>query len=208
MTYVRTAKWKRMNPSSPWNDVKLCARLESLYSRSGADYKSAEEIANILNTEFKTAFTRSAIIGRAGQQGLKEKYPRSTAKPGPKRGATSRRASPAPRERATDSSAGAFMRKVQRDGLAPPMPKVAVVTPSVDEPPRAGTPLMEAEDHNCRWPFPDNEGRSMCCGRLKEKRASYCVEHGNIGRQAIRPPSSVPTNSYGRRVMGGLNKFR
>jgi GcrA cell cycle regulator len=144
-------------------------------------------IAAAINAKFKTAYSRSAVIGRANRMGLASPNPPSAPsrpKPqakGPRPDKTRKPASPRPRPRPS---------KPVFETVA--MPKLRSV--AVD--PRHLS-LMEIERGDCRYPYGgDAEGEAITfCGHPRRPGSSYCTAHFHLARgpgtQAERNAVSV-----------------
>lgn len=131
---------------------------------------SFAEAACALNEKFGTAFTRSAVIGRAKRMKLAvrarpEAGPRFTPPPQTK----------APQLQSREGAAGA-------PGPAPP-PSEPVKLRCVGIQPRLVS-LAELADSDCRYPYGgDKEGEAITfCGHPRFRGTSYCVPHFHLTR--------------------------
>jgi len=149
------------------------------YLAKGMSYS---EIADAINAKFKTAYSRSAAIGRATRMGLggpaREDRPRPplSAKPPLLR---------ILRERNT----ARFMR---------PMPILerteTVKLRSVEIDPRHLS-LVELERGDCRYPYGgDTDGETITfCGHPRREGSSYCAPHFHL----TRGPGTAPERAAG-----------
>jgi GcrA cell cycle regulator len=148
---------KRTNQSnSPWTD-KIWTRALALW----ADGLSASKVSQALNQEFRTVFTRNAVIGKLMREGA------------PKRARQPRDARPKKERRA--NTFGHFKR-----GKGNQAPALHLLDAGYDIaiPVEQRKQLVDLRRRDCRW-FVGNPGEpnSFFCGAVKQKGSSYCPQH-------------------------------
>jgi GcrA cell cycle regulator len=164
------------NATKAWDDERDAALRWGLSERM-----TFTEIAAFLNKRFGTAFTRSAIGGRAWRLGIKSLNPAKVRR-GTKqeRTAARERASQA-RRKPTDAPIRqrvAHMPQFHRDNLSGL--RCAEIDP-------LNIALVDLAPHHCRWPvggWPDAAPVTFC-GQVKcSEHESYCHAHWqlSIGR--------------------------
>jgi GcrA cell cycle regulator len=133
---------------------------------------SYSEIADAINAKFKTAYSRSAAIGRAKRMGLAgPDRPEDRPKP-------PLRAEPPLLRKLRDRYAAEFTR---------PMPiferAETVKLRCVEIDPRRLS-LLELERGDCRYPYGgDEEGEAIAfCGHPRRVGSSYCAPHFHLTR--------------------------
>ena len=145
-----------MAPSStPWSDDKL-EELKRLW----AEGYSATDIA----LELGAPFTRCSVLGKLGRMGLQRHKPRQALRP--------------------------KEQKVRRRAVfiapqAPPQPPQAPQPeePALLPPKSRKLPLMQLEEHHCRWP---TEGPPFkFCGARRRGSGPYCPYH--MGKAFNKP---------------------
>jgi GcrA cell cycle regulator len=143
---------------------------------------SFSEIADAINARFKTAYSRSATIGRARRMGLS-----SPARPGdslnhwPGRPPKAKAPRPRPpRQRHIPE----FMRPmpVSERAKAPALRCVEIVPRHLS--------LVDLEPGDCRYPHGgDEEGEAITfCGHKRQEGSSYCTPHFHLTRRPGAPP--------------------
>ena len=149
------------------------------YLAKGMSYS---EIADAINTKFKTAFSRSAAIGRAKRMGLS----------GPDRSGDSLQHLPRrpPKARASrldkprERHVPEFMRPmpVFEPTEAPKLRCVEIVPRHLS--------LVDLEPGDCRYPYGgDEEGEAISfCGHPRREGSSYCAPHFHLTRGPGAPP--------------------
>ena len=150
------------------------------YLAKGMSYS---EIAEAINTRFKTAYSRSAAIGRANRMGLAgpdraKDLPKDLPKHLPKHWPAPPKA-PQPRPRKSrERHVPEFIR---------PMPTFertdTVKLRCVEIDPRHVS-LTDLRTDNCRYPYGgDEEGEAITfCGHPRRPRSSYCAPHFHLTR--------------------------
>jgi GcrA cell cycle regulator len=133
---------------------------------------SYSEIADAINAKFKTAYSRSAALGRAKRMGLAgPDRPEAWSKPPV-------RAKPPLLRKLRDRYAAEFIR---------PMPiferTETVKLRCVEIDPRRLS-LIELERGDCRYPYGgDEEGEAITfCGHPRRAGSSYCAPHFHLTR--------------------------
>jgi GcrA cell cycle regulator len=148
------------NPTEMWPD-EIAARAVELYLDKNAG--SYQVIAETLNTQFGTQFTRCAVIGKINRLGLSNRRPPAD-RPVRSREVTKR----APRER----------QRAER--LArPPMESVETVKLRCVEITPLHLSLLELDHGLCKYPYGgDAEGEAISfCGHPSIKSRPYCMPH-------------------------------
>jgi GcrA cell cycle regulator len=148
---------------------------------------SYSQVAKALNARFATAYTRSAVLGRAKRMGLADIDQTRAQKPMLER---------ILRERAAQArSSGADLSDTRSAGqiLSEFCPlKLARVKPvslrCVDVSPRH-LPLVELERNDCRYPYGGEEDGSgiTFCGHPRRDGSSYCTPHFHLTRNPDVP---------------------
>lgn len=144
-----------------WADPAKIALLKQCWA--GED--SASKIAAVLGT------TRNAVIGKVNRLGL-EKRGRSRSRPRP---------IIKPRRNRSGFKFG--------PGRTPLPPKQvpAWASASIDIE-CIGLPLVELEQHHCRWPLHEPDEPALFCGAVRFANQPYCAGHC---RMAYRPLKEV-----------------
>ncbi|WP_291684050.1 GcrA family cell cycle regulator [Bradyrhizobium sp.] len=156
---------------SSW-DAKHSAALRE-YLTSGMSYS---EIADALNTKFGTAYSRSAVIGRAKRLGY----------PGPDRSTDSLQRWPK-RPRKARASRLQQPRERHVPEFMRPMPVFERTETAklrcVEVAPRHLS-LFDLEPGDCRYPYGgDEEGEAITfCGHPQREGLSYCAPHFHLTR--------------------------
>ncbi|MGJ5149837.1 GcrA family cell cycle regulator [Bradyrhizobium sp. HKCCYLR1023] len=126
---------------------------------------SFAEAAQAINAEFRTSYTRNALIGKAGRLGLCEK--RGDRVAAAKLAKPMRRALP----------------RLTHDRPAPSAP-AAARAPLACEPLPAieadGLKLIDLPHDRCRYPDGEGAGIRFRCGGRKHPGFSYCRDHLDI----------------------------
>lgn len=125
-------------------------------TRLRAEGYSSSQIATELWREFRTTYSRNAVIGRASRLGLVCRKP-----------AAAPRMPPAPRKPRD--------KIVSRVSLPPQEP---ATLRCVEIDPRHLS-LIELESNDCRWPYGD--GPFTFCGHPKFQDGPYCGAHYHLG---------------------------
>ena len=139
---------------------------------------SFSEIAKAINSQFKTAYSRNAAIGRAKRMGLA----------GADRPKTPLRAKPPRLE---------IIKKRRSAGSGPsgfhwPKPVFEATATAklrcVEIEPRHLS-LVELERGDCRYPYGgDEEGEAITfCGHPRRTGSSYCAPHFHLSRNPVTP---------------------
>jgi GcrA cell cycle regulator len=147
---------------------------------------SFSEIAEAINARFNTAYSRSAVLGRAKRIGLaRAERPgdRSQRRPGARL--------PGPSQR----------RECHAATLPWPTPVIEPVKPvklrCVEIEPRHVS-LLALEPDDCRYPYGgDEEGEAITfCGHPRREDSSYCKAHFHLTRgPAAAPERAISTAS-------------
>jgi GcrA cell cycle regulator len=148
--------------------------IESLRSHLAAGL-SGSQAATEVNSEFGTAFSRCAAIGKANRANI----PMVKRKSGPK-----------PKPKTTKP------KRIRRPDVPHSKPKPAHVpfTPRPD--PRPGlVPLLDLAADGCRWPSGDGADMRFC-NRPQFAGFPYCGEHVGLAYQPSRPSSSSTKPSF------------
>lgn len=122
---------------------------------------SASQAAGALNEEFRTAYSRNAVISKIKREGIRMSPGNGGGRLGPKGGPSQRKprvkTGPAPRRKAAS---------------APKAPAVPF-TPRPD--PRPGqVPLLELAADGCKWPSGDP---ALFCNEAQHPGFPYCADH-------------------------------
>lgn len=120
------------------------------------EHFTAAEIAPQINREFKTGYSRNAVIGRLHRLGLTT----LTIGNGPKKIRAPREYQPRPRR-----------------AITPKFSPEEVILRCVEIVPR-NLSLIELEPNDCRYPYGD--GPFMFCGHPKMEGSSYCFPHFHL----------------------------
>lgn len=150
----------RTDGSDAWTGQRG-PRLKTLYDR--ADAPSYQVIAEELNAEFGTAFTRCAISARISREGFANRNLLGL-------------------ERAVKPrKIVAAVKRPRRAPTAAPAP-VLVVVPLC--PVRPGIKITDLEPGECRWPVSGGaDGESYgFCGHCQHGSSSYCFSHFSLSR--------------------------
>jgi hypothetical protein len=159
-------------------------RLTSLYEST--DAPSYQVIANLINLEFGTSFSRNAICGKVNRLKLSGRNlpaNRETIDKGP-------RPPRAPRRSRARQRYDAGSKRLLTIFDAVDMPELRVVHM---EPRAPGLTVTDLERNDCRWPVSSDDALHFFCGHPQHvrigadgmaKTASYCRHHHlvSIGR--------------------------
>jgi len=132
---------------------------------------SFAEIADAINAKFKTAYSRSAAIGRAKRMGIASP---DRAKDLPRHWPAAPKAPPSqPRK----------LRERHAPELIRPMPMFERKLRCVEIDPRHVS-LTDLEPGDCRYPYGgDEEGEPITfCGHPRRQGSSYCAPHFHLTR--------------------------
>lgn len=161
-------------PSHEWTDGEV-ERLRELW----AEGLSAGQIAA------KMGMSRNAILGKRFRLSLPKRADANVARM--KREARERkdrerrdRRNKEMREKRAAAAAG--RRKPNPEGLpykADPRPLRVSAWVAIDN--REPIPLLQLNDHTCKWPI-DHEGRTLFCGAHSETGTPYCDHHRALAR--------------------------
>lgn len=167
---------------SDWDKEGINERMREVLS-SGYSFA---HVARVLNEEFGTTFTRSAIIGRAHRNGVYVKLDGRKKQGRP------------PRPRGTDGAmARAIIGKSVRQEPEP-LPE-----PPIDDndiPIEQRKTLLELTSQTCRWPV--GEGADLFfCGALPMPHQPYCGPHC---KRAFGRPNHISEDERERRHFHGL----
>ena len=147
--------------NSSWDIPGVAARLFELHALKGTDYLSFSQIAEVINREFGTRFTRNAVVGRVHRLDLPGRPTGSFRKP-----------KPAPRPK---------MVKVR--------PRVDAPTPP-PEPRRseAGLTIYQLGWGDCRWILEpvDAWPPYTYCGAETAEGKSYCPVHHDVTHHKVK----------------------
>jgi GcrA cell cycle regulator len=158
---------------SPWTDAVI-ARLKELYL--GDAQPPYQAIAETLNAEFGTAFTRNAMTGRVnrlklanrkcsdGELAVVPRMPRAKKSP---------RVSQ-PRQRYDSGS-----RRILTIFAAVDAPELRLLPL---EPRAPGLSIIDLEKNDCRWPVSSEEEQHFFCGHPQHAGSSYCFSHSSIAK--------------------------
>lgn len=142
-----------------WTD-EIVVRFKELASQRF----SATEISQKLNAEFKTNFTRNAVLGKAHRAKPKIKI-HSEVKQSKKR----RRKPSLPLTKKVSE-------KIFNQLVPPPIDDEPIVITLATE--SGGIDIMALKEHSCRWIISGESKKPVrYCGRNKMKHSSYCEEH-------------------------------
>jgi len=137
---------------------------------------SYAEIANAINAKFKTAYSRSAAIGRANRMGIAGPDRRNNL---PKHwpAAPPKVRQPQPRK-SRERSAPEFMRPV------PIFERTETVKLRCVEIDPRHVSLTDLEPDDCRYPYGgEEEGEAITfCGHPRRQGSSYCAPHFHLTR--------------------------
>jgi GcrA cell cycle regulator len=165
----------------PWSELAM-VRLREL-----ADQKSCSEIARVLNREFRTAFTRNAVIGKLARMGINKAKRTDIVQPH------------VPRNRKGNGT-GTKAKNLTRilaiaagsdlgDAGLPPEPQIAEIDPA-----HACT-LHGLTNMTCRWPHGDPQTAEFhYCGTPDADLAAgrpYCRAHARVARGVPYPRAKV-----------------
>ena len=146
---------------SPWTD-EITLRLKALFLTGN----SGSETAEALNREFKTTFTRNAVIGRAHRLGITGTHKVMNREP---------KAPKPPKDRLV----------VVKRNVAPIAP---IEPPPVCEP----VGFMDLEPHHCRWTMGKGpDGLATFCGARHKLGSSFCGFHHRIAWHPAPKPQKV-----------------
>lgn len=138
---------------------------------------SYAEAANALNARFRTAYSRSAALGRARRMGLAE-----TKRPRP---------SPVLEEAGFQQVLGPRIDEFGPLGFLgrPAFKRLEAVRLRCVEVRPRHLELVELEKGDCRYPYGgDEEGEAVTfCGRRRRKGSSYCTPHFHLTRDPGLP---------------------
>ncbi|MFM7010636.1 MAG: GcrA family cell cycle regulator [Betaproteobacteria bacterium] len=156
MTDKKLTPSQYVRGSSDWHkNPDADETLRALYK----DGLSNSVIAGVLNKKFGTAFTRSAVIGRATRLGITHAKPGNRAKK-PQRPRTKR-------ERVT------FGTPKSTEAVAPAPFIVRTDIP----PPEARKSLVELREMDCRWPVGDPLSKGFgFCAQERVPGKPYCPD--------------------------------
>ena len=157
------------NPAvSPWDTPGITQRLRELHRLKGEAELSMTEIAEQLNREFKTEFTRNSIIGRCHRLELTKRPAVFNVHHSKKRA----------------EKMIPINRRVRVD--APIVPEMPVV-----EDTSAGITIMQLRSTTCRWPLGAVEDKPpyLYCGKPAQIECPYCRTH--MERSRGRMPARV-----------------
>ena len=160
------------------------SRMLREYHSRGMSYS---QIAQALNARFATAYTRSAVLGRAKRMGLADIEQTQAQKPMLER---------ILRERAAQARySGANLSDTRPAGQILsefcPLKRVRgkpVKLRCVDVSPRY-LPLVDLERNDCRYPYGgDGDGSAIAfCGHPRREGSSYCTPHFHLTRNPAVP---------------------
>jgi GcrA cell cycle regulator len=135
-----------------------------------ADGLSGAQIADELNTRFRTTYTRNAVIGKAHRKGLVTRgvsRRKTTNPPGFREKTAAALAAPAPKPY-----------RVPRP--VPPLEQRKLACAAIV--PKRLT-LEQLESSHCRWPYGD--GPFTFCGHPRTELLPYCLDHWHLSRGGI-----------------------
>lgn len=134
---------------------------------------SASMAAAEINSEFRTAFTRCSVIGKARRSNMTLTAPKVAAVRRPK----------LPRKPRTtpDQRPDIAVRKVATGPKKPPEPYVPIETNI----PPGTTPLLELDLDGCKWATGD--GPFVFCNRPVAEGLPYCPGHAALAYRAPEP---------------------
>lgn len=160
------------------SDLKWAPEHDEALKKLRVDGYSSSQIARMLNDEFRTRYTRNAVIGRAKRLGLCE----AKARTGPKLIKRAREARPALRLVKARNEAiqadSAFDAEYVETGADEIADLEIPVCPN-------RVSLLSANSDQCRWPAADDGSATMVCGD-PVRVGSYCLRHARI---SIRRPT-------------------
>jgi GcrA cell cycle regulator len=139
---------------------------------------SFSEIADAINTKFKTAYSRNAAIGRAKRLGL-------GGPAGPQRSPRVR-----PRLERLREVRPAESRRSELHWPKPALEKTEPIKLRCVEVEPRHLSLIELERGDCRYPYGgDSEGEAITfCGHPRRPGSSYCTPHFHLSRNPDLPP--------------------
>jgi GcrA cell cycle regulator len=150
------------NCNNPWHKADLNQRLTELHALTGKEALSMRQITARLNAEFKTEFTRNAIIGRSRRLGL-------PARPQP----IPTRSYPTKQIVLVGHSS------------YPPIVPIEARRPTR----RDSLNILQLRDGDCHWPLGEMDDRPpfQYCGKPALFGFPYCLEHHRIAHHGVRP---------------------
>lgn len=155
-----------------WSE-KMVARLRALHI---ADQHTVRQIASVLNREFGSRLTHSAVIGKLHRSGIMKEHP--TRRPG--RPSLSDAKRPKPIVVRTEANLGACKKSTK-----------ATTPPKFDDEKSAtAVRLIDANDNQCRWPVSGSGSSLMVCG-AKIAHGAYCEKHSHANGDPERRPRKV-----------------
>lgn len=147
---------------------------------------SASQIAKLLNQEFRTTFSRSAVIGKLHRLGLTQEKPaRPTRLDMPITPPKPRAAKPAPAPRPTP-------RPVPRPEPVRAEPADLTVIPATAK------HWIERKPCQCAWPVAGQGYETLSCCAPTQPGSSYCAPHYAAGR--MPPKANMTAQSLIRSV--------
>jgi GcrA cell cycle regulator len=158
------------NATKSWDDERDAALKACL-----ADKMTFEQTAADLNHRFGTAFTRSAIGGRAMRLNLRSLNP-ACVRPG------------APLTRTEQLAKKAAAARVRRGGQAEKviaMPRIVPPDPWLSQPLRCdevvpmNVTLLDLDLNGCRWPYGQGVATTFC-NHLQQWGSAYCPHHREL----------------------------
>ncbi len=141
---------------------------------------SAAEAAGELNCEFRTAFTRNAVIGQCKRSQIKMAGGKGGRK-GPKGG-------PSTAKKRVKTG-----RPITVKADPPPqkLPEPAPYVPAIDTTVSRRVSLLELTDFTCRWPIGMPNAAGFCfCGNPPLEGVPYCIGHSRLAFRAPEPRRS------------------
>ncbi len=165
---------------------------------------SGAQVAHALNLEFRTSYSRSAVIGRIHRMGL-PKRPKDTWLVGQRiesrrRAGAARiaRANAPPKPKPEPKPRHVYLRYAMTAPVAPVLPSTLQSPappppPPVEDKPGLAT-VLSIQSHMCRWPIGDPQDADFTlCGQRKADGGPYCAGHA---ARAVKPmpPGKKATN--------------
>jgi GcrA cell cycle regulator len=142
-------------PAGRWRDMWPVEHVDALRKYHATGKLSCNEMAAAINGDFKTDYSRNAIIGKCKRVGLASKHKIGWAKGKP------RKASPQPRPARTE-----------RETFRPAPPREQMRCAAVEP---GHVCLIDLAPDGCRYPFGD--GPFTFCNAPQFPDRSYCAYH-------------------------------
>jgi GcrA cell cycle regulator len=151
-----------------------------------AKHLAYSEIADAINLQFGTRYSRSAVLGRARRMGLLGGNRAGSPPPGP-----------VAQVSVLSATAPCTEKRTPRLVRIPDFPRAAAGPLRCAEVSPRGVALIDLGRGDCRYPYGgDAEGESITfCGLPRCKGSSYCTPHFHLTRNPV-----VETEAQGSRT--------